>query len=358
MKNSRNSRLGNGLVLSLGLVLASSSAASAASLYVANNGLDSGSCGSKSDPCRSITQGIANAAAGGTVIVGPGTYGDLDGNGTLGEAGEEVSGLVASDTCMLVIDKAVTVVSSAGAWSTVIQPAQFDFSPSPVDATVCITAEGVQFGAYGKGFTIAPPSASANTPFASLSVNSAGVGAVVAGNVTYCSATSSYGISSSPTGVQLLQNRVTGGCGVGMSVTGGDVVVSGNSASASLTGVSVFGSGTTFDGNVLASNFVGLRVYGAIAVTRSSFTGNRGIGIELNTGSNGSVTTSNLVGNGVASGTNCGISDSFSLPVTVDGNWWGTATGPGSDPADTKCSGPLPASFAEKAVSVKLKGTR
>src|SRR5690242_1559876 len=61
----------------------------AATVYVASNGADSGSCGAKEAPCRSISQGIANSAVGGSIVVGPGRYGDLDSDGTLGELGEE-----------------------------------------------------------------------------------------------------------------------------------------------------------------------------------------------------------------------------------------------------------------------------
>ena len=40
-------------------------------------------------PCRSISRGIANAADGDTIVVGPGRYGDLDRDGTLSEPNEE-----------------------------------------------------------------------------------------------------------------------------------------------------------------------------------------------------------------------------------------------------------------------------
>lgn len=46
-------------------------AASISTTYVANNGVDSTHCGARDAPCRSITQALANAPAGGTIIVGP-----------------------------------------------------------------------------------------------------------------------------------------------------------------------------------------------------------------------------------------------------------------------------------------------
>ena len=53
----------------------------AATIHVANNGVDSPACGTqKKNPCRSISQGITNAAVGARILVGPGFYGDLDGS--------------------------------------------------------------------------------------------------------------------------------------------------------------------------------------------------------------------------------------------------------------------------------------
>ncbi len=40
----------------------------AASLNVASNGTDSGACGPKEDPCRSISQAITNAAPDDKII--------------------------------------------------------------------------------------------------------------------------------------------------------------------------------------------------------------------------------------------------------------------------------------------------
>ena len=62
--------------------------AKAKTLNVANNGVDSATCGDKNSPCRSLSKAITNASAGGKIIVGPGRYGDLDGDGTFGETGE------------------------------------------------------------------------------------------------------------------------------------------------------------------------------------------------------------------------------------------------------------------------------
>jgi hypothetical protein len=102
------------------IVFALAAFADAATLYVANNGLDGSNCGTKTNPCRSIDEGIANAAAGDSVVVGPGRYGDLNPNGILGEPGEENPALVAPGWGCVGLEKSVSVVSSDGAASTVI----------------------------------------------------------------------------------------------------------------------------------------------------------------------------------------------------------------------------------------------
>lgn len=54
-------------------ILASASPVRGGTVYVANNGVDGPACGSKTSPCRSITQGITHAGAGDKVVVGPDT---------------------------------------------------------------------------------------------------------------------------------------------------------------------------------------------------------------------------------------------------------------------------------------------
>lgn len=72
-----------GAVTGVGAVLALSASPAAASgwhhhgggaVYVSSRGSDDGSCGSQWHPCREISQGVAQASAGGEVVVWPGTY--------------------------------------------------------------------------------------------------------------------------------------------------------------------------------------------------------------------------------------------------------------------------------------------
>src|SRR5262249_25629681 len=78
-------------LVALAVALSGSLAAAyGATLYVENNGVDGAGCGTiKTNACRSISPATAFAIAGDRIIVGPGRYGDLNRNHTLGETGEE-----------------------------------------------------------------------------------------------------------------------------------------------------------------------------------------------------------------------------------------------------------------------------
>jgi hypothetical protein len=95
-------------VLSVSVLLSALVAAhvvQAATLSVANNGLDSDTCGASAAPCRSISQAIAHANEGDTLMVGPGRYGDLNGNRILGEEGEEPAAFGNPCSCMIHLNK-------------------------------------------------------------------------------------------------------------------------------------------------------------------------------------------------------------------------------------------------------------
>jgi hypothetical protein len=125
------------------------SQAGATTWKVANNGTDSSSCGTNANPCRSITQAIANASDGDKIVVGPGNYGDLNGDGILGNSpGEENPGV--GSGCMICVNKSVTLISSDGAAETVIDAR---LVPN-LSETVAIVADNVKFGAAGQGFTV------------------------------------------------------------------------------------------------------------------------------------------------------------------------------------------------------------
>src|SRR6185503_4945332 len=112
-------------------------------LYVAVNALRNGpNCGAQMTPCRTISQAIANAAPGNLIEVGPGLYGDIDGDGDANSAGEEPS---------IFLDKAVTVYSTGGAAQTIIRAPR---RPDLRTIVVLIFADNTTFGRRNGGFTI------------------------------------------------------------------------------------------------------------------------------------------------------------------------------------------------------------
>jgi hypothetical protein len=106
----------SGRIFPLVLLLASAPAGAGnpGTVYVASNGLDGPACGTAAEPCRSINRGLAAAADGNTVLVGPGFYGDLGADGMFTEPGDESTGGACAD-CMILVAKRVALVSRDGA---------------------------------------------------------------------------------------------------------------------------------------------------------------------------------------------------------------------------------------------------
>ena len=93
-------------------------------------------------------------------------------------------------------------------------------------------------------------------------------------------------------------------------------------------------------------------------ISSCSFIGNIGSAIQLNTGTlNNDITKCNIVGNDGAA--NCGVKNNSGNPATILPSFWGSATGPGADPADESCSATVTTSpAAAKEVKVKLGGIK
>jgi hypothetical protein len=143
------------------LVLGTAGASDAVpTFHVANNGVDTATCGTTASPCRSISQALARAALPSPtpsrlrpkIVVGPGRYGDLNADGDLDDPGEEFSGAGSDCTCMILVDFPVEIVSTDGALTTLIAA-----PPSPVGGpsdAVALTSPGIVFGRTKKGFTV------------------------------------------------------------------------------------------------------------------------------------------------------------------------------------------------------------
>lgn len=89
-------------------------------LQVANSGVDSPKCGTFT-PCHSIRQAVANAQPADEITVAPGRYGDINGNGVLGETSEEGHAGDNPCGCLVLIDKPLAIRSRNGAKVTLIE---------------------------------------------------------------------------------------------------------------------------------------------------------------------------------------------------------------------------------------------
>jgi hypothetical protein len=331
------------------LLVTTATPVAAATLQVANNGLDAAGCGTKAVPCRSITRALAAAASGDTIVVGPGRYGDLDRDGTLGEAGEEAPAVGA----LIVVDKAVSIVSSTGAVWTIVDVAGLD------RAAVRITASGARFGKAKKGFTLFDGTSNG------VSIEAAAANVVVEGNLAVRMG-NGFATSGTGGGHVIVGNVASaGGAGVLLGSAGGGTARS-NLAVAN-TGSGYDGGGTglqRFEGDVATANgafgflatlSTDVAIAGGAAVGNAQgvFGGNgdrlivSGLAalanVEAGVHNQGtttmSVTTSNLVGNGaraLGGALNCGAANE-ALPLAAINVFWGAATGPGDDPADDVC---------------------
>ena len=342
-------RYSRGLAILVGTFIVASApwAYAVTTLFVANNGVDSSACGSQINPCRSITQGIANASPGDKIIVGPGTYGDLDGDGILGETGEETStGCVG---CMLGIHKPVTLTSSDGAAATIIDARTAFYSHN-----VRITADGVVFGAPGQGFTVTSTAANdLDIAFGNgVVIDSDGVNVqgnqIVHFETEASRSPAGYGIYAF--GLAQIEGNQVSGWGTGIAGNP-NTTIKQNAVQSNEYGIQTFGS--TVTGNIVIGNRnSGISLYDDSSVVGNTILGNTSTGIFIfDSGVTGTIESNNIFGNG------CGMNASTG-GVLATNNYWGAATGPGADPADDVCgSGGATATttpFATKAFSVKV----
>jgi hypothetical protein len=294
----------------------------AATLVVATNGSDGGSCGADTAPCRSLSRAIANAANGDEIIVGPGTYGDVDDDGifTPGVGDETPSG-----GAMIAVTKQLSIVSRDGAAATVIRFADGGVA----SVAVSLSTTGVTFGQRNRGFSVVGDNAACN-----IGIRSTANLSRIEGNVvTQCG----RGVQATGAGVGVSYNRATANSDLGFVVQSDGAVVTHNGAvSNGGTGFVVESlkwrmtnnvatnngsDGTTVDGNGQFTNNVmignktcGLGINGFLVagfvdltITRNSFYGNLG---------------------------NCATFNNTFTVIDARRNFWGASTGPGADPAD------------------------
>jgi hypothetical protein len=313
----------------------SAGASSAATLFVANNGVDSATCGAAANPCRSISRAIANASAHDRIVVGPGRYGDLNGNGILGEPGEETGGLGCS--CLVYVGKPLTLESEEGAAATVLETPRgtlVPYAPGLDVLGVGASASGSVIGKPGKGFTFSGGWHGLwvnNDPYPST----LSIGGNIATNALEGGFLLHAGVGSYTVTDNLAILNGSGGFGapggVGHRFRGNAAIANG------LDGFAVFGTGGghEFVNNVAIGN--GQDGYwAALGVTGVVYRGNSAIGNKRSgwgfaDGASATLTRNNIYGNG----SNCAIA--VGGVINAVNNYFGSATGPGADPADDIC---------------------
>jgi parallel beta-helix repeat protein len=324
-------------------------------IWVANNGLDAPDCGTRTHPCRSISFGIANAREGDTVLVEPGRYGDVNSDFQYVSPGDERADLALG--CVICIDKAVTVLSTAGPKVTIIDPASFQpptRGPRPPELrwTVLISAPGVRLGGSGQGFTIYGHSRFAvvgqagdvrvvgNTALNGGIKLFAEQGDLVVARNTVSNTDIGIQVSTASTGSKavITRNVSEGNSNTGFSMSGpGRYIISRNHAIASKYGFAMGGEGAyTIENNIATAN-----EFGFVALDSGhTFRGNTAAGNDV--GFNFSARTGPLRNsfhtNNMLGSTFCGLSQSTGAEVDATNNYWGSPTGPGPKPADKICN--------------------
>ncbi len=299
----------------------------AKTLYVANNGVDTGLCGGSGHKCRSISLALAHAANGDTIIVGPGRYGDLNGDGVLGDSpGEE---LQAQDcACMIRINKSVTLISTQGAKATMIDARTVTGDINNVQ----IEADNVTFGEAGQGFTVTGTDTSGGV-YLGIEVL-AGTGISVAGNqVVGLGAlvdsegdpAFTIGMESNSTGVINVQGNQVIGWTFGIIGVSGTTIsnntVEQNRLPALDAGTGIVTNGATVTQNIVTGNYYGIVLQQGGKVTGNNVLGNF-IGVSTQDAL-GTLEKNNIFGNSV-----CGLQTTAAGLLAIR-NFWGAGTGPG-----------------------------
>jgi parallel beta helix pectate lyase-like protein/uncharacterized protein DUF1565 len=361
-------------------------------VYVANNGIDASACGARAKPCRSITRAIANAPSGSVIVVGPGRYGDLNGDGKFDAPGEEqpqnreylppTGGPPVQLNCVVCILKTVQLVSTFGAEATVI-----DAGNGPYNV-VQIVGKSVYFGDVGKGFSLihagtdgagnggdglsvlaGPARVRGNIATANIGCgfdlvpggesfygqpsNTLG-GNVTAGNNTALGNGCGFRLVSYSASVQLSNSISVGNTGIGIQVEGtGAHVVTASRISGNGFGVTMSGGPFQITHNVVAGNNTFGISFGdrlelenvTTTVSLNDVIGNAvGFSLQQRTAFL-KISKNNIYGNGT-DGSNCGITVA-QTGADARNNYWGAPTGPGVDPADQVgeeplCNGTIP----------------
>ncbi|HYO55449.1 right-handed parallel beta-helix repeat-containing protein [Archangium sp.] len=314
-------------------------------LFVANNAIDSATCGTSNAPCRSLSRAIDNARNGDRILVRPGRYGDLNGDGDFNDPGEEAAEVGFGCRCMILVDKRLVIESTDGAAATVL-----DASGARLDV-VNITASHVVFGGNGRGFTLTGARKTGDDDGIGMDVHAAR-GVRVIGNVALGNRSVGFAIQGSR---HTVRNNISSDNGHGFSLGAteeGHLIIIGNVATTNGNDEE-FGHGFQISGESqlsvsnrsIGNDGVGFFLYttngSEFVFKENDAIGNRGVGIWVQQGPQLELHRNNIFGNlGVAIGgffpplPNCGLANNSGSTIDATRNFWGAPTGPGPDPAD------------------------
>jgi hypothetical protein len=281
---------------------------------------------------------MTNASAGDTILVGPGVYGDVDGDGAVGNSpGEEI----ATAGAMVYVNKPLTIRSRDGAGDTIV-----DVTGTALADVFATVVGNVELGTPNHGFTVrggvngirvgaGPARVRGNRAIGNavgIAVQT-GVGSLVDRNVA--SYNGSAGVEDAAVGTTVSRNLAVGSP-FGLRLIGTGAIVSGNVATANGTGflLAVAPPGPASPVASFAQNVaVGNGGTGVLVTMLGTFTSDAAVALTQN----------DYYGNGefTSSATpNCGLSVTVNdtngndLSVTSTTDYWGGAGGPGPNPKD------------------------
>ncbi|WP_164020066.1 right-handed parallel beta-helix repeat-containing protein [Pyxidicoccus trucidator] len=307
-------------------------------LFVANNAIDSRTCGSRAQPCRSISQAIENARHGDRIVVGPGRYGDLNADGDFSDPGDEAAEVLTGCRCMILIDKRLQIESTDGAKATVL-----DASGAVLDV-VNITANGVIFGGDGKGFTVTGARMVTDDDGLGLDILAARDVRVI-DNIAQGNQATGFRINGNR---QTARDNFSIGNGTGFdcgSDAEGNTIKDNVALANTGYGFAIFG----LNDSIVENRSIGNKGIGFLLLStdasgfefkENEAIGNRGPGVWVQVGANFRLRGNAFFGNlGEATAIfpavpNCGVGNDSGNTVDATRNYWGAPTGPGPDPAD------------------------
>jgi len=373
------------------MIVTSAPAAAGTTWWVTNQGMDTASCGTRPKPCRSISAAVEKALAGDVIEVGAGLYGDLNGDGAFTAPGEEHFGTDNSRhhmTCIICVDKAIKILSLHGADDTIIDAgngrrADPTSTDGVVNNVISFGGSGATLGAEGAGFTITGSGGDG------VHVQSTAASATIIGNIAQGNRGSGFAVeivdaspppfpvplqtyvlkkNSSihnavgflvshdesrgiPELAYLVGNTAADNASDGFLASGRSFQLQliGNVSSHNGAGIHI-GDGVFWEirGNSLIGNLgPGILLWGVseqLQITGNTIVGNIGAGVYLvGATDNNVIRGNNIYGNtGAPLGTipsvnpaNCGVANiDVQVPLDATNNYWGSAAGPGADPAD------------------------